>query len=122
MKTSQLAKLAGFSTLLLLSAGSMAEEKALSSFEALDQDQNGSLTATEASQHRELSRQWTEIDQDESGSIDRVEFSAFETRYTHEKEMMQGPKHEMMDNQEQQGKEMMDEQMPSQAGEPDSEE
>jgi len=79
MKTSQLAKLAGFSTLLLFSAGSMAGDKAMSSFEALDQNKDGQLTATEASQNQELSKQWTEIDQDESGSIDKVEFSAFET-------------------------------------------
>ncbi|MFT5722679.1 MAG: Ca2+-binding EF-hand superfamily protein [Motiliproteus sp.] len=117
MKTSQLAKLAGFSTLLLFSVGSMAEDKALSSFEALDQDQDGSLTAIEASQDRELSRQWTEIDQDESGSIDRVEFSAFETLYTKEKEVQ-----EMMGTEEKHGQEMMDEQMPSQPKEPDSEE
>lgn len=95
MKTSQLIKFAGFSTLLLLSAGSMAEEKALPSFEALDQNQDGSLTATEASQNEELSKQWSEIDKDESGAIDRVEFSAFETMYSQEKKGQ-----EMMDEQE----------------------
>ena len=95
MKTSQLAKFAGFSALLLLSAGSMAEEKALSSFEALDQNQDGTLTATEASQNRDLRKQWAEIDRDDSGTIDRVEFSAFEMMHTEEKQS-----HEMMEEQE----------------------
>ncbi|MFT6915551.1 MAG: Ca2+-binding EF-hand superfamily protein [Motiliproteus sp.] len=91
MKSCQLVKFAGFSTLLLLSAGSMAGEKGLSSFEALDQNRDGRLSATEASRDRELSKRWSEIDQDESGTIDRVEFSAFEMMQPREMKTQRKP-------------------------------
>jgi len=77
MKATPFTKVAGFSTLLLCSAV-FADDQAALSFDALDQNQDGQLTATEASQDKMLSKQWTAIDKDENGTIDRVEFSAFE--------------------------------------------
>ena len=47
-------------------------------FQALDQNKDGKLTATEVKGNVELSRRWTEIDKDKNGSIDQAEFSAFE--------------------------------------------
>jgi len=47
-------------------------------FQGLDQDKDGKLTAVEVKGNAELSKRWTEIDKDDNGSIDEAEFSAFE--------------------------------------------
>ena len=48
------------------------------SFQVLDQNKDGKLTAVEVKSNVELSRRWTEVDKDDNGAIDQAEFSAFE--------------------------------------------
>lgn len=48
-------------------------------FDQLDTNKDGLLTAMEASENAGLSSMWTQADQDRNGAIDRAEFSAFET-------------------------------------------
>lgn len=79
MKKTTLNKFFGLSSLLLVATFSFAEGDQAKDFDALDKNQDGVLSAAEASNSSELSNNWTNIDADGSGAIDRVEFSAFET-------------------------------------------
>jgi len=67
----------------LISACSMAalaaDMDSDSGFQALDQNKDGQLSADEASTDEVLSENWSSIDKDNSGTVDRAEFSAFET-------------------------------------------
>lgn len=56
------------------------------SFETLDQDGDGSISAQEAESSPELMEAWNDVDANEDGMLDRAEFSAFETMATEEKE------------------------------------
>ncbi len=79
MKTSTLMKLLGFSVITLFSAATFAADMDTVQFESLDQNQDGQLTAEEASRDSALSENWTSVDKDGNGSIDKAEFSAFES-------------------------------------------
>jgi len=59
-------------------AGDPEQPRPDATFQGLDQNKDGKLTAVEVKDNVELSRQWTEIDKDDNGAIDRAEFSAFE--------------------------------------------
>ncbi|WP_428625442.1 hypothetical protein [Sedimenticola sp.] len=78
MKTTTLAKLFGLSV-MMSSAALLAADMNAVQFDALDQNQDGQLTASEASRDAKLSENWTEVDKDANGAIDRAEFSAFES-------------------------------------------
>jgi hypothetical protein len=47
-------------------------------FNDLDTNQDGQVSAEEASQNPKLSEMWNKVDEDANGSIDSAEFSAFE--------------------------------------------
>lgn len=79
MNIKSMLTVSGFLAALLLSAGASAGEQASEQFKQLDEDGNGQLSAVEASKDPELSTSWSRVDKDSSGSIDRSEFSAFET-------------------------------------------
>jgi Ca2+-binding EF-hand superfamily protein len=74
MKKRTLATLIGMFGGLALTTSLYAE----SDFATLDTNQDGSISAEEASMDSELSKNWSTIDADESGSVDATEFSAFE--------------------------------------------
>ena len=63
---------------LLFASSAWAGEHAGASFDDLDQNQDGLVSAEEASQNPRLSDQWNQVDGDASGDIDKAEFSAFE--------------------------------------------
>ena len=63
---------------LLFASSAWAGEHAGASFDDLDQNQDGLVSAEEASGNPRLSDQWSKIDGDASGGIDKAEFSAFE--------------------------------------------
>ncbi|WP_260293123.1 hypothetical protein [Sedimenticola hydrogenitrophicus] len=79
MKTTTLAKILGFSLATLFSAATIAAEMDAVQFESLDQNQDGQLTAEEAARDTALNENWTAVDKDGSGTIDKAEFSAFES-------------------------------------------
>lgn len=76
----------GLSGLVLLSTFAFADGQQAKGFDTLDKNQDGVLSAAEASDSKHLSKQWTAVDKDGSGSIDRAEFSAFETTEIKEEE------------------------------------
>lgn len=59
----------------------MAGEQA-SKFKKLDTNQDGYISATEASANETLRKQWKAIDQDGNNRIDQSEFSALELEST----------------------------------------
>ncbi len=63
---------------LVLSTALLASEATGVDFSALDTNQDGTLSAEEASANPGLSQNWSAIDSDENGVIDNAEFSAFE--------------------------------------------
>ncbi len=63
---------------LLLGTTVFAGEQASTQFQQLDENQDGSLSAVEASSDTELSSAWSQVDKDGNGAIDSSEFSAFE--------------------------------------------
>lgn len=65
-------------TLLFSTAAMAAGSSSGVSFDQLDVNKDGLLTAVEGSEDDGLSSMWTEADQDKNGAIDRAEFSAFE--------------------------------------------
>ncbi len=79
MKNSTLVKIFGLAPLMLASTVAFAADEQGGGFNALDVNQDGQLSVTEASTKTELSEQWTKADKDENGIIDKVEFSAFES-------------------------------------------
>lgn len=79
MKTKILAQLIGLSFIMMSAGAALAAGMDTAEFDALDQNQDGQLSAEEVSQNPTLSEKWTEIDADASGTIDRSEFSAFES-------------------------------------------
>lgn len=86
MKRVTFNKIFGLSGLFLLASFAVAEGQQAKGFDTLDKNQDGVLSAAEASDNKNLSTQWTTIDSDGSGSIDRAEFSAFETEEIKEEE------------------------------------
>lgn len=100
MKRVTLNKFFGLSGLLLLATFTVAEGQQATGFDKLDKNQDGVLSAAEASDSKNLSTQWTNVDSDGSGSIDRAEFSAFETEeITEEKSDKSMQKSEKQDAQ-----------------------
>jgi hypothetical protein len=79
MKTMITKTFFGLSGLLLIATFAVADGKQAKDFDKLDKNQDGVLSAAEASGSADLSTRWTNADMDGSGSIDRAEFSAFET-------------------------------------------
>jgi hypothetical protein len=77
MKFIKLAMTFGLGTLLLATT-TVAQEQG-DKFAALDKNKDNLLTPAEVHQDPQLSKHWTSVDKDRSGTIDRVEFSAFET-------------------------------------------
>lgn len=49
-------------------------------FDQLDDDKNGYLSQSEASQRQDLKEKWAMADKDADGKLDISEFSAFEVR------------------------------------------
>ena len=78
MKKRYQAMMIGMFGSLLLSSAVFAADMEKPDFYALDTNQDGTLSATEAAADPELSKNWSEIDKDENGAIDEAEFSAFE--------------------------------------------
>ena len=56
------------------------------SFETLDQDGNGTISAEEAKAAPNLADAWNKADSNEDGVVDRAEFSAFETMEMQQKQ------------------------------------
>ncbi len=75
MKKRTLATIIGMFSGLALSTAIYAG----SDFATLDTNQDGSISAEEASADPELSQNWSTIDADENGMVDAAEFSAFES-------------------------------------------
>ena len=76
-----------FTTLLLIFmasgggvvvAASSSVPASNASFEQLDANNDGQVSADEAGNNIELIRMWSSVDTDKDGRIDRTEFSAFE--------------------------------------------
>lgn len=63
---------------LLVATSAYAGARAEMSFEQLDTNKDGQLSAEEASYNLPLSKMWNKVDQDGSGAVDKAEFSAFE--------------------------------------------
>ena len=100
MKKTTLTKIFGLSGLFLVASFAVAEDQNAKVFDKLDKNQDGVLSAAEASNSSSLSNKWTEIDADGSGAIDRVEFSAFETEEMTDQEKDQSaPKSEQPEQQ-----------------------
>lgn len=64
--------------MMLFAAGAYAGEKSDMTFDQLDANGDGQVSAQEASEDSKLSNMWNEVDKDASGTIDHSEFSAFE--------------------------------------------
>ncbi len=79
MKKRYQAMMLGMFGSLLLSTAVFAADVETPDFNALDVNQDGTLSATEAAASPELSQNWSDIDKDENGAIDEAEFSAFES-------------------------------------------
>ncbi|MBU1192847.1 MAG: hypothetical protein KKA36_07525 [Gammaproteobacteria bacterium] len=50
----------------------------METFQTLDADANGYISAEEATSNQALSTQWTALDKDSNNQLDKSEFSAFE--------------------------------------------
>jgi hypothetical protein len=74
MKKRTLATMIGMFSALALSTSIYAG----GDFATYDTNQDGSISAEEASVDAELSKNWSTIDADENGMVDAAEFSAFE--------------------------------------------
>lgn len=61
-------------------AASVNADEGPLTFDALDDDRNGYLSQSEASQRPDLKEKWATADKDANGKLDISEFSAFETR------------------------------------------
>ena len=85
MKRTTLSMLIGLPALLLVALTANATDPQKGQFDVLDLNRDGQLTPSEVKESSTLSNQWTAIDQDENGTINRVEFSAFETDQAAEK-------------------------------------
>lgn len=64
------------SAFFVASAGAAEEEDR---FGSLDQDGNGAISAEEGAYSESLTEAWQTVDTNGDGSVDRAEFSAFET-------------------------------------------
>jgi len=69
-----------FPTLLFLAAIGASGQALSATFGELDANQDGELSTEEAGRNVELMKVWSSVDKDANGTIDRAEFSAFETR------------------------------------------
>ncbi|KEA63023.1 hypothetical protein ADIMK_2547 [Marinobacterium lacunae] len=78
MKKLNFVAAAGLATSMMVSGLAFAAETETSTFDVLDQNQDGQLSAEEVSSHPQLSENLSVVDADKSGTIDRAEFSAFE--------------------------------------------
>jgi Ca2+-binding EF-hand superfamily protein len=78
MKKSYMLKLMGLVGSLMLTTALYASEETQADFGSLDTNQDGSISAEEATSDAQLSQNWSDIDADENGVIDQAEFSAFE--------------------------------------------
>ncbi len=63
---------------MLLTAQVVVAEEDANTFEALDVDGNGYISADEARAREDLTAQWSTADQDSDGKLNSAEFSAFE--------------------------------------------
>lgn len=68
----------GLAAFALLAGGSLQAAVEMDSFQILDADANGYISADEATSNPALSTQWTELDKDSNNQLDKAEFSAFE--------------------------------------------
>lgn len=84
MKVTHLAIIAGFAAPGWVLAAGMAGEQAgmaggdIASFDSLDTNADGYISAEEAQQHDRLYNAWQDVDVDANNQVDRAEFSAFE--------------------------------------------
>jgi Ca2+-binding EF-hand superfamily protein len=88
--------LAGFA---LLAGGSLQAAVEMDSFQILDADANGYISADEATGNQSLSTRWTVLDKDSNNQLDKSEFSAFEI----DADTTQGDNNLMRENTQQQG-------------------
>jgi cellobiose-specific phosphotransferase system component IIB len=79
MKKMSIAAAMGLTVSMLVSGMALAAGSEVPTFDELDKNLDGQLSVEEVSNAPQVSEQWTEIDADESGTVDRIEFSAFET-------------------------------------------
>lgn len=68
----------GLAAFALLACGSLQAAVEMDSFQTLDADANGYISAGEATSNQALSTQWTTLDKDSNNQLDKAEFSAFE--------------------------------------------
>lgn len=88
----------GLAAFALLTAGGLQAAET-SSFNILDADANGYISAEEAASNQTLSSQWTTLDKDGDNQLDKSEFSAFEM----DAGTTQGGENLMRDDKMQQG-------------------
>lgn len=64
--------------LLLIPVAGVSGLATSASFEQLDANKDGQVSADEAGKDLELTKMWSTVDTNQDGAIDRTEFSAFE--------------------------------------------
>lgn len=68
----------GLAALALLASGALQAAVEVDSFQILDADANGYISAEESASNQALTTQWTALDKDSNNQLDKAEFSAFE--------------------------------------------
>jgi Ca2+-binding EF-hand superfamily protein len=74
------ASLMMFGFFLLGTAPAGAQDKAASSFAALDKDKDGMISVTEASADKQIAAKFAAADKDQDGFLSRAEFDAIVKR------------------------------------------
>jgi hypothetical protein len=69
----------GLATLLFFTAAGITGLASSATFEQLDANKDGKVSAVEAGKDIEVTEMWSTVDTDKDGAIDRTEFSAFES-------------------------------------------
>jgi EF hand len=75
----------------VVSAADSSVPTTSASFEQLDANKDGQVSADEAGNNIELIRMWSSVDTDKNGAIDRTEFSAFESLRAEPEESGEAP-------------------------------
>lgn len=85
MKKTKLFTALGLSGTLFIAGAALATGQEHSmNFDALDENQDGTLTYSEAQESEVIQDNWDAVDSDQDGTVDRIEFSAFEAEQSME--------------------------------------
>jgi Ca2+-binding EF-hand superfamily protein len=68
----------GLAATLLAFGAHAGDYSKKASFESLDKDGNGQITATEATSHEKLSKKMAQLDKDGDGSLSKTEFESMQ--------------------------------------------